>query len=117
GPVPRRPRRRWPPLPTWGPFLVPGLRTAPRRLELPAIFVSSHAPAHAVGAVLHGDSGGGELIAQCIGTGKITFGASTGAFVQQVFHQRGQGSAGGVLAPSPAGPRLRQRIQAEHGQP
>ncbi|EUA23875.1 hypothetical protein I553_5729 [Mycobacterium xenopi 4042] len=37
GPRPSRPRRRCPPEPTVRAFLVPGLRTAPRRRELPAI--------------------------------------------------------------------------------
>ena len=37
GPLPSRPRRRWPPEPTWGPFFDPERRTAPRRELLPAI--------------------------------------------------------------------------------
>ena len=37
-PRPSSPRRRTPPDPTVGPFLVPALRTAPRRREFPAIY-------------------------------------------------------------------------------
>src|SRR4051812_16195323 len=36
GPLPSSARRRCPPDPTVGPFLLPGLRTAPTRLLLPA---------------------------------------------------------------------------------
>src|SRR6185503_20390896 len=39
GPLPSNARRRWPPEPTTIPFFVPSLRTAPRRLELPAMGV------------------------------------------------------------------------------
>src|SRR5690554_6789292 len=37
GPRPWSARRPLPPLPTCGPFFDPALRTAPRRLEFPAI--------------------------------------------------------------------------------
>ncbi len=37
GPLPSRDLRLWPPVPTRAPFLLPSLRTAPGRFELPAI--------------------------------------------------------------------------------
>ena len=46
GPRPSSPRRRWPPEPTVGPFLVPDLFTAPRRRELPAIYLPSPPSVH-----------------------------------------------------------------------
>src|SRR6201993_492028 len=46
GPRPSNPRRRWPPEPTVGPFLVPDLRIAPRRRELPAIYLPSPPHVH-----------------------------------------------------------------------
>ncbi|SKU44275.1 Uncharacterised protein [Mycobacteroides abscessus subsp. abscessus] len=55
-PLPSSPRRRTPPEPTVGPFLVPGLRTAPRRCELPAMMVllfvaTGKGPLRAIGRV------------------------------------------------------------------
>ena len=40
GPLPSRPRRRWPPEPTVAPFFEAPLRIAPRRWELPAMCAS-----------------------------------------------------------------------------
>ena len=84
GPLPSRPRRRWPPEPTVGP--LPLLRTAPRRWELPAmsvlrlgngrgagrrVGVPGQRPSRAGRGVFDGDPCGGELIANSISGGEI----------------------------------------------
>src|ERR1700744_5418303 len=66
------PRRRWPPEPTVGPFLVPALRTAPRRRELPAIGLGSPRPLGAVAGIGDLDTGVPEPIADLIGQLPVT---------------------------------------------
>src|ERR1700759_613510 len=66
-PRPSSPRRRWPPEPTVGPFLVPALRIAPRRWELPAIDVGSQRPLRAIAGVGDLDMGVFEAVPDLVG--------------------------------------------------
>src|SRR3984885_12937314 len=74
-PRPSSPRRRWPPEPTVGPFLVPALRTAPRRRELPAIGLRSQRPLRAVRGVGDLDTGVFEPIPDLVGQLPVTLDA------------------------------------------
>ena len=69
-PRPSSPRRRTPPDPTVGPFLVPGLRTAPRRREFPAIYLRvpvEERPLRSVGGIGDLDAGLLEPVADRVG--------------------------------------------------
>src|SRR4051794_4750631 len=95
GPLPSSPRRRWPPEPTTAPFLVPSLRIAPRRRELPAIRLHAlQGPGGAVGAVLDGHPGGGEAVADLVRCGEVAGPAGGGPLPEQVVHQRGERTGG-----------------------
>src|SRR6476620_11614569 len=122
GPLPSRPLRRWPPLPTVAPFL--DLRIAPRRWELPAmgvqsrlsdVGVSGERPARTGRGVLDGDARRGELVADRVSGGEVPRGPGRLAGGQAVADQgveRGQrvgrSTAGAAV---PAGV---ERVDAEH---
>src|ERR1700743_803451 len=112
-PRPSSPRRRWPPEPTVGPFLVPALRTAPRRRELPAIGWRSQRPRRAVAGVGDLDSGILEPIPDLVGQLPVALHAGLFAPFQLGAHQhvdRGQRSRRLVVRL----PTLVERVAAEN---
>src|SRR5437762_1277463 len=83
GPLPFKPRRRWPPEPTTAPFFEPGLRRAPGLGELPAI----EAPPRAGRGVLDRDAGRGKLVADGIGRRVVLARAGRLPLLQRDGHQ------------------------------
>src|ERR1700744_5690309 len=112
-PRPSSPRRRWPPEPTVGPFLVPGLRTAPRRRELPAIARRSQRPLRPIGSVGDLDASILEPIADLVGQLPIALLAGLLAPLHLGAHQHINGCQRGrrLIARLPA---LVERVTAEN---
>src|SRR5580693_8360887 len=86
-PRPSSPPRRTPPEPTVGPFLVPALRIAPRRWELPAIGVSSQRPLRTIAGVGDLDMRVFEAVPDLVGELPVTLHAGLFAALQLGAHQ------------------------------
>src|SRR5690606_8328322 len=113
GPLPSRPFLRLPPEPTTCPFLVPSLRTAPRRRELPAMSLVPHCPQWTIGGVLHRDARGGQLIADGVGPREVLVRTRLGALAQECVHERPECARLTAVARR-VPPLLTQRVEPEH---